>query len=124
MCLRVDANGRGEGAGTHISVHVCLMNAEHENARSKGFLNLSCDLSIAIYNCFSSSSSYTFHKIVHGLLLKGSVFSKFKEDKTNLGYGIDQFVTHEVAKRYTNNDLLKWRVCSKHYHSSSLTSSK
>ena len=122
MCLRVDANGRGEGAGTHISVHVCLMNAEHENARSKGFPDLSCDLNIGIYNCFSSN--YSIHKIVHGLLLKGSVFSKFKEDKTNLGYGIDQFVTHEVAKRYTNNDLLKWRVCSIHYHSSSLTCSK
>ena len=96
MCLRVDANGRGEGAGTHVSVHVCLMNAEYENARSKGFLNLSCDLSIALKN-YDDKHQYSVMMTVHGLLLKGSVLSKFKEDKTTLGYGIDQFVTHKEA---------------------------
>ena len=29
MCLRVDANGWGNGAGTHVSVHVFFMNAEY-----------------------------------------------------------------------------------------------
>ena len=64
-------------------------------------------------------------RLVHGLLLKGSVLSKFKEDKTTLGYGIDRFVTHkEAAEKYAYNDFMTLKVCSILYHSSSLTSSK
>ena len=129
MCLRVDANGRGDGAGTHVSVHVCLMNAERENARSKGFMNLSCDLTIALmkYDNYSDKRRCPARKTVHGLLLKGSVLSKFKQDKTTLGYGIDRFVTHdEAAKTHVCiwNDFMTLKVCSIRYHSSSLTSSK
>ena len=31
MCLRVDANGDGDGAGTHISVFTCLMRGEFDS---------------------------------------------------------------------------------------------
>ena len=124
MCLRVDAMGRGDGAGTHISVHVCLINAEHENAMSKGFTNLSCDLRIALRNAIKIDDGYQYSskKTVHGLLLKGSVLSKFKKDKTTLGYGIDRFVTHKVVgEKYVCNDFLTLKVCSIYYHSSSIT---
>ena len=31
MCLRVDANGNKDGAGTHVSVSVNLMRGEHDD---------------------------------------------------------------------------------------------
>ena len=31
MCIFVDANGRGSGAGTHVSVYVHLMRGEYDS---------------------------------------------------------------------------------------------
>ena len=31
MCLGVDANGDGDGAGTHVSVFVTIMRGEHDD---------------------------------------------------------------------------------------------
>ena len=31
MCLRVDANGDGDGKGTHVSVYTCLMRGEFDS---------------------------------------------------------------------------------------------
>ena len=40
MCIRVDANGCGDGTGTHVSVFVCLMRGEYER-KLKRFLSKS-----------------------------------------------------------------------------------
>ena len=31
MCIRANANGFGEGAGTHVSVYACLMKGRNDD---------------------------------------------------------------------------------------------
>ena len=108
MCIRVDANGWGDGAGTHLSVHTYCMR---------------CDI-LSKYKCYDymitiqlvnhKNEQNQHEKTVHGSTYE---YRKVTKDKTYLGYGNPQFITHadvessSETRLHLFNDCLTWRVC-------------
>ena len=116
MCLRVDANGWGNGAGTHVSVHVFFMNAEYvpwmmnelngESGRNEYYFAIQL-----------VSHKGPDEKTVQYILNKSSYMKNDIGHATNLGYGITRFVSHNDlessssdSRQFIVNDCLTWRV--------------
>ena len=123
MCIRVDANGWGNGAGTHVSVHVFFMNAEYDHSMMN-------ELKGSGSSCFENSAYYftiqlVNHKIEQGphektvqyILNKRNFKGEAEGHETSLGYGITQFISHNDlessssdSRQFIINDCLTWRV--------------
>ena len=109
MCIRVDANGWGDGAGTHVSVHVYRMQGAHDYELYK---KNTYSITIQLVNHKNEQDQHK--KTVHGLLYN---HGRETEDKTIIGYGIPQFIAHDdvesstETRMYLVNDCMTWRVC-------------
>ena len=110
MRLRVYANGYGIGAGTHVSVYVCLMRGEHDDQLKWPFqsgiviqlLNQKRDQEhIVKLLCFIDDDESTARVTSSG---KG------------IGLGFSQFIAHTRVEsttrttQYLQSDCLKWRA--------------
>ena len=114
MCLRVDANGWGDGAGTHVSVHVFFMNAEYVPCMM-GELRTSNAFYFTIQLVNHKSEQDPHEKAVQYLLNDRG--GNDRGHATSLGYGITQFISHNELKssssdsrQFIVNDCLTWRV--------------
>ena len=119
MCLRVDANGWGNGAGTHVSVHVFFMNAEYDsyminelNGSGSSYQNSVYYFTIQLVNHNIEQGPHK--KTVHYILDRTD---ESEGHKTSLGYGITQFISHNDlessssdSRQFIVNDCLTWRV--------------
>ena len=113
LCLRVDANGHGNGKGTHVSVYIFLMKGENdyqlqwpfEHVAMCGILNWKRDENHVI-KTFDFKAAPT----------KGKQRVTSRE-RTENGWGYNQFVPHSflfdgAAKdtQYLHNDCLFLQV--------------
>ena len=122
MCLKVYANGKGDGAGTHVSVYVYLMRGEHDDKLTWPFRG---DITIQLVN--QNEDQDHVKKIVHFTDenvaaddISGRVTSG---ERAKIGWGFATFISHPTlesaagTKQYLKNDCLKFRVTKVLVHS-------
>ena len=113
MCLRVDANGRGDGAGTHVSVHVFFMNAEYVPCMM-GELRTSNSFYFTMQLVNHKSEQDPHLKAVQHVLK--DTCGNDEGHATSLGYGITRFISHNDLesssdrRQFIVNDCLTLRV--------------
>ena len=118
MCLRVDANGWGHGAGSHVSVYVHLMRGEYDSSLIWPFRG---DITIQLVNHSNDQDHHV--KAVQfdeSAVAYGSADrvpnSSGGGDIATRGCGAQQFISHHMIEtsndttRYLNNDCLTFRV--------------
>ena len=120
MCLSVNANGAGSGAGTHVSVYVCLMRGEHDKKLKWPFRG---DVTIQLLN--QKENQEHMENTVHfgvGAMAYGSA-ARVTSGEYGTGQGCTLFISHVSVEsitgttQYLNNDCLKWRVANIVVHS-------
>ena len=121
MCLRVYANGIGSGAGTHISVYLCLMRGEHDDNLKWPFQG---DITIQLLN-WKRDQKHLEHTIDFGdaaMVLGYAARVTSGEIATN-GWGNAELISYTAVEsttkttQYLYNDSLKWRVAKIVVHS-------
>ena len=107
--LRIDANGEGSGAGTHLSLYVRLMKGDNDDKLS---FPLNATITVQILNILSDSN----HR-------EGTIdhYNAPVEDRTRVtereiapgGRGFPKFISHtELLDNFTDNDKLYIRIVS------------
>ena len=98
MVLRVDANGLGEGRGTHITLAVCLREGEFDQVLKWPFRG-----TITVQILSQEAQENLEHCI--------SILTQSREDVV-MGIGKAKFVSHSdlVSMHYLKNDCLVFRV--------------
>ena len=122
MCICVIANGRGSGAGTHVSVAVHLMRGEYDSRLVWPFRG---DITIQIVN-----HNYDQAEDDHELTLhfNDSASSRVSDRVTSgeravYGRGKLQFISHTTVesstatRRYITNTCLTFRITKIIVHS-------
>ena len=121
MCIRVDANGSGSGAGTHVSVYVHLMRGEYDSRLVWPFRG---DITIQLVN---DSDDHGHEKETlpfnDAAVAAGSANRVTKRERVIKGWGFRKFISHTQVKsstrtrRYIINDCLTFRVSKIVVHS-------
>ena len=114
MCLRVDANGYGSGAGTYVSVFVGLMRGEHDNKLKWPFQG---DITIQLLNQ-KEDQEHVENTVNFGdhAIAGGSAARVTSGRRAAKGRGKAQFISHTVVEsttgttQYLHNNCLRWRV--------------
>ena len=115
MCLRVHANGVGEGADAHVSVYVNLMRGEHDDKLTWPFLG---DITMQLVNQNSDQDhveetlDFTEEDAADGET-SSRVMS---EERARFALGYRMFISHAKLEstagiqQYLKNDCIKFRV--------------
>ena len=121
MCLSVAANGYGSGAGTHVSVRVCLMRGEHDDKLKWPFQG---DIPIQLLNQKQDQEHVEYTSdFGDEAIAYGSAARVTSGERATKGRGIFQFISHTKVEsptwtaQYLHNDCLKWRVANIVVHS-------
>ena len=123
MCLRVHANGGGEGAGTHVSVYVYLMRGEHDDKLTWPFRG---DITIQLVN--QNEDQDHVENIVHFTDENGAAADRISGrvtsgERAKCGWGFATLISHPTlestagTKQYLKNDCLKFSVTQVLVHS-------
>ena len=112
MCLRVYANGKGDGAGTHVSVYVYLMRGEHDDKLTWPFRG---DITIQVVNQKRDQDHVAYTLAFDDRVATFEhVSDRVTEGKrAKSGWGTDKFASHiklESTKKCLTNDCIKFRV--------------
>ena len=120
MCLRVDANGNKDGAGTHVSVSVNLMRGEHDDKLTWPFLG---DITIQLVDQNSDQDhlEYTVEFDDDTAAADEGVSGRVTVgERADYGWGLHKFISHtelESTKQYLKNDCMKFGVNKAVVHS-------
>ena len=114
MCLCVDANGRGEGKGTHVSVFACLMRGEFDYHLKWPFQG---HVTVAMLNQLKNNNHIT-ETIRFTNLADNQVIGRVTDgERAPSGLGWPTFIAHNdlnykpVRKRqYLKYDCLRFRI--------------
>ena len=106
MCLRVDANGWGDGQGTHISVHIYLMKGpfdEHLRWPFKGEITINLlgqKRFHAVKVTFTESTPAAYASRVSDSEIAGN------------GWGYSKFISHDelYTQQFLTNNCLYFRI--------------
>ena len=114
MCLKVVANGDASGAGTHVSVFVCLMRGEHDDQLKWPFRG---DIMIQLVNQMSDlKHSEMTIQYSSAAIADGAAARVTSGERATKSWGIPKFISHDAVEsttrttQYLHNDCLKWRV--------------
>ena len=109
LCLRVAANGRGVGCGTHVSVHVYLMRGEYDKWLVWPFCG-----AITIRLVDQSNNEEHFERTViipfDDTKVEYSQRVMETKEKAEHGFGFRRFMLQNKLNRYLKNGCLKIRV--------------
>ena len=107
VCLSVNANGWGDGRGTHISVGIHLMRGEHDDQLKWPFRG---NITIQLLN--RSKNSKYHEKYFHFDDRVGCSGARvLRQERSASGWGYGQFMDHmDVYTKYLNNDCLNFRI--------------
>ena len=115
MCLSVDANGCGDGAGTHVSVYTYLMRGEFDSHLKWPFRGT---VTIQIVNQLEDKEHHT-QTIVYGDTTPDASTARVTEGERSRGWGKNRFIHHSalglsVAKnrQHLKDDCLIFRIVS------------
>ena len=116
MCLVVYANGRCDGAGTHMSVFISLMRGEHDDKLTWPFRG---DITIQLVN--QNRAQNHFESNVHVTNENGAADNEkpgqvISRERARYSWGYSTFISHAKlestarTKQYLKNNHLKFRV--------------
>ena len=107
MCLNVDANGYGDGKGSHVSVVVFMMKGEYDDSLKWPFLG---DITIQLLNQIEDDDRHhvdTLHVTAEDDLSKRVL----EGERGAGGNGFTDFVPHyNLAPRYLKDDCLMFYI--------------
>ena len=114
MRLKVAANGRGSGAGTHVSVYVQIIQGEYDDTLTWPYTGI---VTVEIINWKEDSNHV---KMTIDFNSKGATADgcgkKPTGEKNNIGQGRPQALSHNKLygsnSQYINNDILYIRMSS------------
>ena len=116
MCLNVDANGHGKGAGTHVSVFVCMMKGEFDSHLQWPFKG---EVKVQLVN--QREGGEYLEKMIVEKADESDAFSRVMVGvRSNFGLGCPTFISHtdlykpEEGKEFLKNDTLKFKVTKIH----------
>ena len=116
MCLRVDANGHKDGAGTHVSVYMYLMRGEHDDKLTWPFRG---DITIQLVNQYRDQDhvertlDFADYNGSAGNDTSGRVTSGERAERA---WGFHTFISHSKleytagTQRYLKKGCMKFRV--------------
>ena len=120
MCLAVDANGDGPGAGTHVSVFVFLMRGEYDDSLVWPFRG---DVTLHLVNR-KTDEGHVEGTILLNDSTSDEVAGRVMEgERAPCGLGQDKFISHSALgygrnTDFLDKDTLEFRVTSVKVHSS------
>ena len=113
MCLRVDADGYGDGKGTHMSVYLHLMKGPHDDKLEKSdHWPMRGTLTIELLNQYTNRDHYTRSMLLSGYLCRECINRVLNSNMTT-GVGFDKFISHNIITDYINHlidDALKFNI--------------
>ena len=107
MCLRVDANGVGDGEGTNVSVSVCLMQGEFDYR-----LNwpLRGDITVRLLDQEGEEEHQTMVISFTGETPDDAA-GRVTTGERNEGWGMQRFIPHyKLSPKYLKNDRLRFQA--------------
>ena len=117
MCIRVIANGRADGAGTHVTVRVLMMRGEHDDWLVWPFLG-NITIKLVNQNGDRDHDKSTVHFSDPAAKSSQRVIAR---ERSEYSRGFDQFISHlklqSTTAQYLKNDCLKLRVTKIVVHS-------
>ena len=113
MCLKVYANGNGEGKGTHVSVYTCLMRGEFDDHLHWPFQS---QVTVAMLNQLEDNS-HTTYTIRFTETVEAKYVGRVTDGERAHGWGYHTFIAHTdlnytPAKncQYLKYDCLRFRI--------------
>ena len=113
MCLHVDADGAGDGEGTHLSVFLYLMKGPHDDELTWPLRGM---FEIKLLNQISDSEHHSMTVTYADDMKSSSADRVIKGDKNTKGWGYHQFISnedlHETTPtcQYLKDDCLFFQV--------------
>ena len=111
MCLRVDANGRGDAKGTHVSVFACLMKGDNNDSLFWPFTGT------ATVELLNQLEDKNHHKETIAFPAGRVYTQRVVSRERGRGYGYPEFISHAdlaykplTNTQYLKNDTLIFRV--------------
>ena len=120
VCLRVYADGFGDGKATHVSVFLHVMKGAHDNKlEQSGHWPLRGIFTIEILNQLSDEDHYS-RKMVFNAHTDDDSTKRVVESNTAItGWGLHQFIPHDTLLNsdsgYLKNDTLYFRISYTQY---------
>ncbi len=113
MCLRVDANGWGDGKGTHVSVCAYLMKGDNDDSLSSWPFH-----GTVTFELLNQLEDANHHNMSTTFPADGEHSQRVVDDKiASNGYGISSFISHadldynaNENTQYLKEDTLMFRV--------------
>ena len=108
MCLRVDANGSGNGKNSHVSVFLYMMRGEYDESLQWPFQG---DIAVQLLNQVGDGEHHT--KVIPVTDSVVDINKYFKrvvsDERSNHGWGLQTFIYHSnlLPCNYLKNDCLK-----------------
>ena len=107
MCLSVNANGCGDGRGTHVSVYVYLMRGEYDDQLKWPFCG---DITIQLLNQRRDEG----HKVFTLRFNDDDYVGKVVKQEMGGGWGYEKFIAHikliAEDKEFLKKDCLKFQI--------------
>ena len=114
MCLSVEANGWGEGTGTHVSVFAHIMKGDHDDTLTWPFTG---SVTVELLNQLEDKNHY---KKTFTFPADGENSQRVVDDERGLGLGWSHFISHagldynaSTNIQYLKEDTLVFRVAAK-----------
>ena len=118
MCLKVCANGVGEGKGTHVSVQICMMRGAHDKNLKWPFEGT---VEISLLNQLEDSEHYTDTIWEPWNDIPETSSGRVTEGERSEGWGDSEFVPHDeldyddaITGSFLKYDTLFFRWTSLH----------
>ena len=106
MCLRVDANGDGDGKNSHVSMFVCMMKGDYDDQLKWPFVG---DITIQILNQAGGEEHNT---MILPVTYDDDLGKRVVVGERSLGLGYPEFFPHtQLSPHYLKDDCL--RLCVK-----------
>ena len=113
MCIRVDADGFGEGTGTHVSVYTCLMQGRNDDTLPWPFTG---EVTITLLNQLEDENHHTY-TISFSQYRYNVAIVRVVDDERGSALGHNKFISqdnldYDAAKycQYLKDDCLYFRI--------------
>ena len=108
MCIKVYADGVGDGKGTHVSVYLHLMKGEHDDKlEQSGHWPLRGTFIIELLNQLSDKDHHSHKMTFTAHTDDDSTKRVVKGNKATTGWGLHQFISHDTLLQHSDNGYLK-----------------
>ena len=111
LCINIEANGNGEGKGTHVSVYACLMKGDNDDSLTWPFTG---SVTTELLNQLEDKNHYEkIYLFPHA----NAVSERVTNGSTGICFGYRQYISHSdlnynifYKRQYLVDDTLFFRV--------------